>query len=106
IIFTGATSIARHIMRAAADNLTPVTLELGGKSPVIISDSYALQEAAERIVNGKILNVGQVCLSPDYVFVPEAKLEDFISAVMDHLGSLFPSLLDNADYTSVVNGRH
>lgn len=106
IIFTGATSIARHIMRAAADNLTPVTLELGGKSPVIISDSYDLNEAAERIINGKILNVGQVCLSPDYVFVPEAKLEDFLSAVMNHLNTLFPSLLNNPDYTSVVNARH
>ena len=106
IIFTGATSIARHIMRAAADNLTPVTLELGGKSPVIVSDSYPMNEAIERIVNGKILNVGQVCLSPDYVLVPEAKLEDFVSGMMSYLGTLFPSLLDNPDYSSVVNARH
>ncbi len=106
IIFTGATSIARHIMRAAADNLTPVTLELGGKSPVIIGDSYPIEEAAERIINGKTLNVGQVCLSPDYVFVPEAKLEGFVEAVTTHLGTLFSSLLNNPDYTSVVNDRH
>ncbi|WP_372863142.1 coniferyl aldehyde dehydrogenase [Spongiibacter sp.] len=106
IIFTGATSIARHIMRAAADNLTPVTLELGGKSPVIIGDSYPIEEAAERIINGKTLNVGQVCLSPDYVFVPEAKLEGFVEAVTKHLGTLFSSLLNNPDYTSVVNDRH
>ncbi len=106
IIFTGATSIARHIMRAAADNLTPVTLELGGKSPVIIGDSYPIQEAAERIINGKVLNVGQVCLSPDYVLVPEAKLEELVNAMMAHLGSQFSSLINNPDYTSVVNERH
>lgn len=106
IIFTGATSIGRHILHAAADNLTPVTLELGGKSPVIIADDYDLQEAVERIINGKILNVGQVCLSPDYVFVPESKLEDFNTRCMDYLGTLFSSLLDNPDYSSVVNARH
>lgn len=107
LIFTGATSIGRHILRAAADNLTPVTLELGGKSPVIISEQYDLQTAAERIINGKILNSGQVCLSPDYVFVPEAKLEQLVEAMMSHLSTLFPNnLRDNPDFTSVVNERH
>ncbi len=106
IIFTGATSSGRHILRAAADNLTPVTLELGGKSPVIISESYDIHSAAERILNGKILNVGQVCLSPDYVFVPEDKLEQLAEAMLAHLGSQFGSLLDNPDYSSVVNERH
>ncbi|QQD18138.1 coniferyl aldehyde dehydrogenase [Spongiibacter nanhainus] len=106
IIFTGATSIGRHILHAAADNLTPVTLELGGKSPVIIADDYDLQEAVERIINGKILNQGQVCLSPDYIFVPKDKLEDFNTRCMDYLGKLFASILDNPDYTSVVNARH
>ena len=106
IIFTGATSIGRHILHAAADNLTPVTLELGGKSPVIIADDYDLQEAVERIINGKILNQGQVCLSPDYIFVPKDKLEDFNTRCMDYLGKLYASILDNPDYTSVVNARH
>ncbi|GAA4102979.1 coniferyl aldehyde dehydrogenase [Zhongshania borealis] len=106
IIFTGATSIARHILRAAADNLTPVTLELGGKSPVIVSNSYPLQEAVERIFGGKILNVGQVCLSPDYVFVPEDQLDAFTQAATAYIASMFPTLLDNPDYSSVVNERH
>ena len=83
-----------------------MTLELGGKSPVIIADDYDLQEAVERIINGKILNQGQVCLSPDYVFVPEDKLEDFNTRCMDYLGKLYPTILDNPDYTSVVNARH
>ncbi len=106
IIFTGATSIARHILRAAADNLTPVTLELGGKSPVILSKSYPIQDAVERIFGGKILNVGQVCLSPDYVFVPEDQLEAFTQAASAYITSMFPTLRDNPDYTSVVNERH
>lgn len=106
LIFTGAGSIAHHILHAAADNLTPVTLELGGKSPVIISDSYDITAAAERIVQGKILNVGQVCLSPDYVLVPEDKLEVFCHEIMEQLSGLFDSLLDNPDYSSVVNSRH
>lgn len=106
IIFTGATSIARHILRAAADNLTPVTLELGGKSPVIVSKSYPLQDAVERIFIGKILNSGQVCLSPDYVFVPDDQLEAFVSAAENFLAEMYPTLRDNPDYTSVVNERH
>ena len=106
IIFTGATSIARHILRAAADNLTPVTLELGGKSPVIVSKSYPLQEAVERIFTGKILNVGQVCLSPDYVFVAEDQLADFCTAADSYICNLFPTLRENPDYSSVVNERH
>jgi coniferyl-aldehyde dehydrogenase len=106
IIFTGATSIGRHILRAASEHLTPVTLELGGKSPTIISDGFPLKDAAERIVAGKILNVGQVCLSPDYIFVPEHQLEAFIETLKGYLGELFSNLLDNPDYTSVVNARH
>ncbi|WP_320838670.1 coniferyl aldehyde dehydrogenase [Zhongshania sp.] len=106
IIFTGATSIARHILRAASDNLTPVTLELGGKSPVIVSESYPIQEAVERIFGGKILNVGQVCLSPDYVFVPENQLAAFTEAASAYIATMFPTLRDNPDYSSVVNERH
>jgi coniferyl-aldehyde dehydrogenase len=106
IIFTGATSIARHILRAAADNLTPVTLELGGKSPVIVSRSYPLQESVERIFGGKILNAGQVCLSPDYAFVPEEQLNDFITATNTYFSDIFPNLLKNPDFTSVINARH
>lgn len=106
IIFTGATGIGRHILAAAAPNLTPVTLELGGKSPVIISRSADLKEAAVRIAAGKALNVGQVCLSPDYVFVPEESLEAFTALLQSEFSALFPRIGDNADVSGVVNRRH
>ena len=106
ILFTGATSVGRHIMQAAVKNLTPVTLELGGKSPVIVSRSYDMKEAAERIFTGKALNCGQVCISPDYLFVPEEKLNEFYTCAENHIKSMFPSMLNNPDYTSVVNERH
>lgn len=107
ILFTGATSIGRHILQAAALNLTPVTLELGGKSPVIIDDKADLKDVAERLLAGKVLNAGQVCLSPDYVFVPKAKKEAFIDELRGVTKELFPSgLRDNPDVTSVINARH
>jgi coniferyl-aldehyde dehydrogenase len=106
ILFTGATGIARHILHAAADNLTPVTLELGGKSPVIISRSADIKEAALRIVSGKALNVGQVCLSPDYVFIPKEKRDSFLGYCQEHVRDMFPTMATNPDYSSVVNGRH
>src|SRR6202012_3548079 len=80
LIFTGATSIARHVMRAAAENLVPLTLELGGKSPVIVGRSADVNVAAARIMNGKTLNAGQICLAPDYVLTPKENLESFIGA--------------------------
>lgn len=106
IIFTGGTGIGRHILRAAADNLTPVTLELGGKSPVIVGRSYDLGKAARRIMTGKALNMGQACLAPDYCFVPEEQLDAFIEEVTNYFSGLFPTILANPDYTSVINGRH
>ena len=106
IIFTGATGIGRHILHAAADNLTPVTLELGGKSPVIVGRSYPLEKAAQRIITGKSLNMGQVCLSPDYAFVPKESKDAFVKAAVDHFSELFPTILNNPDVTSVVNARH
>jgi len=106
LLFTGATGIARHILHAAADNLTPVTLELGGKSPVIIGESADLQETAVRITTGKTINVGQVCLSPDYVFVKKDRLESFITHCSENMQQMFPTVKDNPDYSSVVNERH
>ncbi|MEM8616419.1 MAG: coniferyl aldehyde dehydrogenase [Pseudomonadota bacterium] len=107
IIFTGATSIAHHVMRAAADNLVPLTLELGGKSPVVLGESADLEKAASRIMAGKTLNAGQICLAPDYAFVPETKTSDFVGAAQAAVTKMFPSgLKDNDDYTSVVNQRH
>ncbi len=107
MIFTGATSIARHVMRAAADNLVPVTLELGGKSPVIIGESSDLETAALRIMSGKTLNAGQICLAPDYVFLPEGSESAFAKAATEAVSAMYPSgLRDNDDYTSVVSQRH
>ncbi len=106
LIFTGATNIARHVMRAAADNLVPVTLELGGKSPVIIGEEADLNMAATRIMNGKMLNAGQICLAPDYVLMPEGRIDGFVSAVESSVAAMYPTLKDNPDYTSVVNQRH
>jgi coniferyl-aldehyde dehydrogenase len=107
LLFTGATSIAYHVMRAAADNLVPLTLELGGKSPVILGESADLEKAAKRIMAGKTLNAGQICLAPDYAFVPKAKTQDFIKAASASVESMFPAgIKDNDDYTSVINQRH
>ena len=106
ILFTGATSIGKYILQAAANNLTPVTLELGGKSPVIVSRSADLAEAALRIFTGKALNIGQVCISPDYIFVPEEQLDAFVKHASDHIATMFPTMRDNPDYSSVINERH
>ena len=106
LIFTGATAVGRHILRAAADNLTPVTLELGGKSPTIIGREADLDRAAERIALGKMLNAGQICLAPDYLLVPDDKEEAMVSAITKAASALYSSLLANDDYTAVVNARH
>jgi len=106
LLFTGATSIARHVMRAAAENLVPVTLELGGKSPVIIGRSADMEISAGNIMTGKTLNAGQICLAPDYVFVPEERADDFIAAARSSVARMYADLKDNPDYTSIVNQRH
>lgn len=106
LLFTGATSIARHIMAAAARNLVPVTLELGGKSPVIISRSADIEKSIGRIMVGKTLNAGQICLAPDYLMVPEEKLHEVIAAAQKAVAEMYPKLLDNDEYTSMINDRH
>ncbi len=107
LLFTGSTSVGRHVMRAAAENLTPVTLELGGKSPTIIGPSADMQKAAARIMHGKTLNAGQICVSPDYVLVPEGQERAFAAAAASAIETMYPTgLKDNADYTSIVNRRH
>ncbi|WP_449433170.1 coniferyl aldehyde dehydrogenase [Pseudomonas putida] len=106
LLFTGATSIGKHVLRAAAENLVPVTLELGGKSPTIISRSAVFDAAVTKIITGKLHNAGQICLAPDYVFVPEESLQDFIVAAKRVVATYFPRLLDNPDYTSLINARH
>lgn len=107
IIFTGAGSVAKHIMRAAAENLVPLTLELGGKSPAILGVSADMEKAAARVMAGKTMNAGQICLAPDYVMSPEDKVGSFVDASRAAVSTMFPDgLKDNDDYTSIVNQRH
>ena len=105
LLFTGATSIGKHVMRAAAENLTPVTLELGGKSPVIVSADVPLNDAAERIAFGKTLNAGQTCVAPDYVLVPRNRVDGFVAAYREAVTRFYPKLQDNPDYTAIINER-
>ncbi|TDV60569.1 coniferyl aldehyde dehydrogenase [Pseudomonas sp. LP_7_YM] len=105
LLFTGATSIGRHVMRAAAENLTPLTLELGGKSPAIVSQDVPIAHAAERIAFGKTLNAGQTCVAPDYVLVPENRVDEFVEAYRQVVNRLYPALTDNPDYTAIINVR-
>jgi coniferyl-aldehyde dehydrogenase len=106
LLFTGSTAVGRHIMRAAAENLTPVTLELGGKSPVIVGDDYPLAWAAERIVWGKLFNAGQICIAPDYVLVPQGKEREFAAYAEAAARKHYPKLAGNDDYTAVINDHH
>lgn len=106
LIFTGSGGIGKHVMRAAAENLTPVTLELGGKSPVIIAEDANIKDAAIRICSGKILNAGQVCLSPDYIFVPEHKRDELLAEIQKWVSKMYPTMLNNDDYNSIINKRH
>jgi acyl-CoA reductase-like NAD-dependent aldehyde dehydrogenase len=106
LLFTGSTEVGRHVMRAAAANLTPVTLELGGKSPAIVGRGMDVAEAAGRILFAKCLNAGQTCVAPDYVLVPEERLEAFASAASQAVARLYPRLGDNPDYTAIIDARH
>jgi len=106
LLYTGSTAVGRHVMQAAAENLTPVTLELGGKSPCILGEDADLQTAAESIVYGKLLNAGQTCIAPDYVLLPQHMLEDFVGRAVQAAKRFYPTLAANPDYTSIVNDRH
>lgn len=105
LLFTGSTAVGRHVMRAAADNLTPVTLELGGKSPAIVSKDVPIADAVERICFGKSLNAGQTCIAPDYVLCPRDKQKEFVEAYRALFNKMYPDFAHNEDYTSVVNDR-
>ncbi len=106
LLFTGATSIAKHVMRAASENLVPLTLELGGKSPVIVGRSASTSVVADRLLIGKTLNAGQICLAPDYVYVAEEKRDKLVAAIKKNISKMYPSMKDNDDYTSIINERH
>ncbi|MCB1655377.1 MAG: coniferyl aldehyde dehydrogenase [Pseudomonadales bacterium] len=106
LVFTGSTAVARSVMRNAAENLVPLTLELGGKSPVIISRSADLAKAAFSIAVAKANNGGQICINPDVVYVPREQLGDFIGALGAAYNELLPTVADNPDVVVVVNARH
>jgi acyl-CoA reductase-like NAD-dependent aldehyde dehydrogenase len=106
LFYTGSTAVGRSIMRSAAENLTPVTLELGGKSPALIAPDARLSNAAESILYGKLLNAGQTCIAPDYVLVPEAQEAEFVRLAQGAATRMFPTVTGNRDYTSVVSDTH
>ena len=106
LIFTGGTAIAKHVMKAASENLVPLTLELGGKSPVVVGKNSDISSAAIRVMQGKTMNAGQICLAPDYALVPKEKLDEFVKESVNAVSTMYPSLKDNDDYTSIINEKH
>ena len=106
LIFTGGTAIAKHVMKAASENLVPLTLELGGKSPVVVGKSSKIKETAQRVMQGKTMNAGQICLAPDYALVPEENIDEFVKAAVDVTSEMYPDMKDNEDFTSIINQKH
>tara|TARA_A100001388_G_scaffold91659_1_gene66382 strand:+ start:3756 stop:5210 length:1455 start_codon:yes stop_codon:yes gene_type:complete len=106
LLFTGGTQIGKKVMKAASENLVPVTLELGGKSPVIVDEDANLSEVAKKVMRGKTMNAGQICLAPDYLMLPKGKSKEFANASSEVIGEMFEDLKYNEDYTSVINERH
>ncbi|HEY5923254.1 MAG TPA: coniferyl aldehyde dehydrogenase [Kofleriaceae bacterium] len=106
ILFTGSTAVGRAVMRAASENLVQVTLELGGKSPVIVDEGQSLDRVAARIAYGKLANAGQTCIAPDYVLVAEREVRPFVEAYNKAVSTLYPNGPASRDYTSIINDRH
>jgi coniferyl-aldehyde dehydrogenase len=106
LVFTGSTAVGREVAQAAAKNLTPVTLELGGKSPAIIDASCDLDGVVDRLAWGKLINAGQTCIAPDYVLVPRGDIDRFVRALRTSMTRLYPAFRGNPDYTSIVSERH
>jgi coniferyl-aldehyde dehydrogenase len=106
LVFTGSTRVGRMVMKAASENLVPVTLELGGKSPVVIGPDADIRDAALRVLAGKIWNAGQTCVAPDYALIPRKSIDAFVAESRKAMASMLPRMVDNADYTSIVSDRH
>ncbi len=106
LLFTGSTAVGRLVARAAAETLTPVTLELGGKSPAILCRGYDMPAAARTVALGKFFNAGQTCIAPDYALVPQDQVDGFAAAVLDAARRMYPAIAGNPDYTSIVSDRH
>jgi coniferyl-aldehyde dehydrogenase len=105
LLFTGSTAIGRKVMAAAANNLTPVTLELGGKSPAIVTPGASLKDAAASITFGKFINGGQTCIAPDYVLAPADQIEEIGHAIMSEVQRIYPTIAGNPDYASLIHSR-
>jgi coniferyl-aldehyde dehydrogenase len=106
LVFTGSTAVGREVAQAAAKNLTPVTLELGGKSPAIIDSSCNLEGVIDRIAWGKLINAGQTCIAPDYMLVPRADVDRFVSRLRKSMIGLYPKFRANPDYSGIISERH
>ncbi|MDP7034495.1 MAG: coniferyl aldehyde dehydrogenase [Planctomycetota bacterium] len=106
LFFTGSTAVGRSVMKAAAENMVPVTLELGGKSPAIVSNDFPIEVAATSIMSGKLFNAGQTCIAPDHVFVPADSLDRFVESATQAVRKMYPTLAENPDFTSIVADRH
>ena len=106
LVFTGSTAVGRKVAMAAAQHLTPTTLELGGKSPCIIGNDCDLAQAAVRIAHGKLLNAGQTCIAPDYLLLPRGREQAFEQAYRKAVAQLFPALAGNPDYAAIINQKH
>ncbi|HEY6941837.1 coniferyl aldehyde dehydrogenase, partial [Dokdonella sp.] len=106
LVFTGSTRVGRLVAEAAGRNLTPITLELGGKSPAIVGEGARMPHAIERIVLGKLLNAGQTCIAPDYVLLPRARVQEFIDGARAAVARLYPRLAENPQYAGIASERH
>ena len=106
LVFTGSTAVGRKVMAAAAAHLTPLTLELGGKSPAIVCPGHPLDKAAARLVTGKLFNAGQTCIAPDYVLLPRGSETAFGEAFARAVATLFPTIIGNPDYAAIISPRH
>jgi coniferyl-aldehyde dehydrogenase len=105
LLFTGSTRVGRLVMRAASENLVPVTLELGGKSPVIVAPDFPMRAAADLVASGKLFNAGQTCVAPDYALVPKGAADAFVEAYRASIARMYPTLRDNPDYTSIIDDK-
>jgi len=106
LLFTGSTNNGRKVMQSAAGNLVPVTLELGGKSPVIMDETADVSLSATRLMRGKTMNAGQICIAPDYMMMPKGKIDEFIDESTKAVSEMYPDMKYNEHYTSIVNQRH
>jgi coniferyl-aldehyde dehydrogenase len=106
LLFTGSTAVGKRVMAAAADHLVPVTLELGGKCPTVLGRSARLARAVDRILLGKLANAGQMCLAPDYAYIPRESLQPFIEEARRWIERAYPDLDSNRDYTALIDDRH